>query len=79
MRMLTALTILASGRARGPLPQTRHQRRQHLQVEGQILRDGCFRGKGLKTSEEAYARLKRLQADAMLDNVALKDHFGKQW
>lgn len=29
--------------------------------------------------EEEDARLKRMLADAMLDNVALKDRFGKKW
>jgi putative transposase len=33
----------------------------------------------LKTVEEENARLKRLLADAMLDNVALKDLLGKKW
>ena len=33
----------------------------------------------LKTLEEENARLKRLLADAMLDNFALKDHLGKKW
>ena len=33
----------------------------------------------LKTLEEENARLKRLLADAMLDNVALKGLLGKKW
>ena len=33
----------------------------------------------LRTLEEENARLKRLLADAMLDNVALKDLLGKKW
>ena len=33
----------------------------------------------LKTLEEENARLKRLLADAMLDNVALRDLLGKKW
>ena len=33
----------------------------------------------LKTLDEQSARLKRLLADAMLDNVALKDLLGKKW
>lgn len=33
----------------------------------------------LKTLEEENGRLKRLLADAMLDNVALKDLLGKKW
>jgi len=33
----------------------------------------------LRTLEDENAKLKRMQADAMLDNVALKDLLGKKW
>lgn len=33
----------------------------------------------LKALEEENAKLKRMQADSMLDNVALKDLLGKKW
>jgi putative transposase len=33
----------------------------------------------LRTLEDENAKLKRLLADAMLDNVALKDLLGKKW
>ena len=33
----------------------------------------------LKALEEENGRLKRLLADAMLDNVALKDLLGEKW
>jgi putative transposase len=33
----------------------------------------------LKTLEDENTRLKRLLADAMLDNAALKDVLGKKW
>ena len=33
----------------------------------------------LKTLEDGNAKLKRMLADAMLDNVALKDLLGKKW
>ena len=33
----------------------------------------------LKTLEEENARLKKLLADSMLDNAALKDLLGKKW
>jgi putative transposase len=33
----------------------------------------------LKTLENENTRLKRLLADAMLDNAALKDLLGKRW
>ena len=35
--------------------------------------------KRLKTVEEENAKLKRLLADAMLDNVALKDLLARKW
>ena len=35
--------------------------------------------KRLRSLEEQNARLKRLLADAMLDNVALKDLLSKKW
>ena len=35
--------------------------------------------KRLKSLEEENAKLKRLLADAILDNVALKDLLGKKW
>lgn len=35
--------------------------------------------KRLKMLEDENTRLKRLLADAMLDNVALKDLLGKKW
>jgi len=35
--------------------------------------------KRLKALEDENSRLKRLLADAMLDNVALKDWLGKKW
>ncbi len=35
--------------------------------------------KRLKTLEDENMRLKRLLADAMLDNAALKDLLGKKW
>ena len=61
------------------MPQARRQRRQHLQVEGQISGMDVSEARRLKTLEEENARLKRLLADAMLDNVALKDLLGKKW
>jgi putative transposase len=35
--------------------------------------------KRLRTLEDENAKLKRILADAMLDNVALKDLLGKKW
>jgi putative transposase len=36
-------------------------------------------GKQLKALEDENTRLKRLLADAVLDNAALKDFPGKKW
>ena len=36
-------------------------------------------GKRLRALEDENAKLKRMLADAMLDNVALKDLLGKKW
>jgi putative transposase len=35
--------------------------------------------KRLRALEDENAKLKRMLADAMLDNVALKDLLGKRW
>jgi putative transposase len=35
--------------------------------------------KGLRALEYENAKLKRMLADAMLENVALKDLLGKKW
>jgi putative transposase len=40
---------------------------------------GVSEAKRLKQLEEENAKLKRLLADAMLDNVALKDLLGKKF
>jgi putative transposase len=43
---------------------------------------GCLdvsEAKRLKALEDENAKLKRMLADAMLDNVALKDLLGKKW
>jgi hypothetical protein len=46
-------------------------------MEGQIRR--VSEAKRLRSLEDENAKLKRLLADAMLDNVALKDLLGKKW
>ena len=50
-----------------------------LQVEGQVRRHGRVGGQAAEALEDENAKLKRLLADAMLDNVALKDLLGKKW
>jgi hypothetical protein len=48
-------------------------------MESEVRPHGRLRGQTLKTLEGRNTRLKRLLADAMLDNVALKDLLGKKW
>ena len=40
---------------------------------------GVSEARRLKALEDENAKLKRMLADAMLDNVALKDVLGKKW
>lgn len=40
---------------------------------------GVSEARRLKALEEENAKLKRMLADSMLDNVALKDLLGKKW
>ncbi len=48
-------------------------------MEGQVWRAGRSEARRLKALEDEKAKLKRMLADAMLDNVALKDLLGKKW
>jgi hypothetical protein len=48
-------------------------------MEGQVRRLGGFRGQALKSLEDENTRQKRLLADAMLDNAALKELLGEKW
>jgi hypothetical protein len=61
------------------VPQARDQRADVLQLEGKVRRAGSFRAKRLKGLESENARLKKLLADTMLDNAALKDLLAKKW
>ena len=52
--------------------------RDILQVEVEVRRAGVFSdAKRLKALEDENRRLKRLLADSLLDNAALKDLLGK--
>ena len=60
--------------------------RDLLCVEGQVWRAGGVRGEPkagaanrLRSLEEENGKLKRLLADAMLDNAGLKDLLSKKW
>ena len=75
--------ILKESEAGVPTPELL---RKHGISEGTLYRwKAKFGGmdvseaKRLKSLEEENAKLKRLLADAMLDNVALKDLLGKKW
>ena len=64
---------------RRPVPQAWDQRGELLQLEDQIRRLEVSEAKRLKGLESEDARLKKLLADAMLDNAALKDLLAKKW
>ena len=58
----------------GCLPQARHQQRDVLQVEGEVRRDGRVgRPAAEGRSRTRTRKLKKLLAEAMLDNAMLKD------
>ena len=52
--------------------------RSSVRYQAQRADDGELRER-LKALEDENAKLKRLLAEAMLDNVALKDLLGKKW
>jgi len=58
------------------VPQAWDQRGELLQLEGQYG-TGLSEAKRLKGLESENAKLKKLLADAMLDNAALKDLLAK--
>jgi hypothetical protein len=47
-------------------------------MEGEVRRDGCFRGARTEDLETENGRLKKLLADSMLDNARLKRSSGKE-
>jgi hypothetical protein len=61
------------------VPQARHQQRDVLQMEGQVRRLEVSDAKRLKALEDENAKLKKLLAEAMLDNAMLKDIASKKW
>ena len=61
------------------MPQARHERCDVLHLEEQVWGLEVSEAKRLRALEAENAKLKRLLADAMLDNVALKDLLGKKW
>ena len=61
------------------MPQARHERCDVLHWKSKYGGLEVSEAKRLRALEAENAKLKRLLADAMLDNVALKDLLGKKW
>ena len=59
------------------MPASRDLERNLLQVEVEVRWPGDSDAKRLKALEDENRRLKRLLADSLLDNAALKDLLGK--
>jgi hypothetical protein len=55
------------------LPQARDLKRDVLQMEGQVRWPGGVDTEPLKALEDENAKLKKLLAEAMLDNAMLKE------
>ena len=64
---------------RRSVPQAWRQRRQHDNWKAKFGGMDVSEAKRLKTLGYENTRLKRLLADAMLDNAALKDLLRKKW
>ena len=61
------------------MPQARREQRDVLQVQGQVRGIDVSEARRLKVLEDENARLKKLLAEAMLDNAMLKDLSTKKW
>lgn len=61
------------------MPQARDQRGELLHWKAKFGGLEVPEAKRLKGLESENARLKKLLADAMLDNAALKDLLAKKW
>lgn len=61
------------------MPQARDQPGDVLSVEAKFGGLEVSEARRLRTLEGENARLKRLLADAMLDNAVLKDIAAKKW
>ena len=61
------------------MPQARRQLAAFYKWKAKFGGLDVSEARRLKALEDENAKLKRLLADAMLDNVALKDLLGKKW
>jgi hypothetical protein len=61
------------------VPEIRDQQRDLLQMEGQVRGLDVSEAKRLRALEAENTRLKKLLADAMLDNAMLKEIAAKKW
>jgi putative transposase len=61
------------------LPQARHQRCNFFKWKSKYGGLEVSDARRLRALEDENARLKRLLADAMLDNAVLKDIAAKKW
>lgn len=61
------------------MPQARHVERDLLRLKAKYGGLEVSEAKRLQSLEDENGRLKRLLADAMLDNAGLKDLLAKKW
>jgi putative transposase len=61
------------------VPQAQHQRRDLLEMESQVRRDGGLRRPAADPLEDENAKLKKLLAEAMLDYAMLRDVTARKW
>ena len=61
------------------MPQARGQRATFYKWKAKFGGMDVSEARRLKALEDENAKLKRLLADAMLDNAMLKDLLGKKW
>jgi putative transposase len=61
------------------MPQAQDQRGHLLQLEANSAAWTCPKARRLKQLADENGKLKKLLADTLLDNAALKDPLSKQW
>ena len=78
-QIIAVLREQEGGMKTADVSQARDQQRDAMRVEGQMRRHGRVAGAQAEGAEEENGRLKRLLADAMLDNAVLKEAAAKNW